>query len=117
MSAASAFHSPRIRSAANDAVALAQLLRLATGQSSYHTQDGHLGFAYVARQDGSLVMLVEWREQQKLLVEQFCSKQVPLRIKLYDRGGPWDQELAQAVQFLRECVEARRSAGQAGTQH
>ena len=109
--------SPRIRSAANDALALAQILRLATGQSSYHTRAGHLGFAYMARNDGSLIVPFNWREEWKLVVEQPRSRGRSPRIESYDRAGPWVRELAQAVQSLRECLEARQATTHMGTRH
>lgn len=98
---------PALYSAAVDAAALAQLLRLTTGQSSYYTQHGHLGFAYVANGDGSLIMLVDWHQQRKLLVEQPRSRSTPLRVETYDEAGPWVQELASAVRSMQKLIDAR----------
>jgi hypothetical protein len=97
------------RAAAEDAAALAQLLRLTTGQSSFYTQHGHLGVAYIANSDGTLLILVDWQRQRKLLVEQPRSRTALLRVKPYDEAGSWVQELASAVRSTQEFLDARKA--------
>ena len=104
-----------LRAAAQDAVALAQMLRLASGQSSYCTQAGHLKFAYVAKPDGSLIMLVDWHRQHKLLVEQPSATRAPSRVVSFAQIGPWVQELTHEVQSMQAVLDARRAAPRGGT--
>jgi hypothetical protein len=94
--------------AADDAVTFARMLRLATGQSSYFTQAGHLSFAYMTKEDGSLVMLVNWHQQHKLLVEQASAAKAPSRVVSFDQIGPWVQELTREVQSMQAVLHARQ---------